>query len=140
MCYLLVIAAPESASAEIATLSVGELSTWPESNDSISAVLPPDYQLHAVGVGHHCSCGCVKPIQRESSATGTTLALAFDAAKLIEMAVHAAGQLALIAHWTSTELQAEEFQVAFGPGLSCFMLSQPWTTFQVDELIWVAAS
>lgn len=138
MCYLLVIAAPESGSAEISELTVGELSTWPEANASISSVIPADYALHAIGVGHHCSCSCVQRCAEQSATSGTTLALESEAAQIIEMAVKVVGQLAFIVHWISSDLQSEECQVEFGAGISTFMLSQPHLSFEIDQLVWVA--
>ena len=139
MCYLLIIAAPESASAELSSLTVGELSTWRETNASISSVIPDDYSLHAIGVARHCSCGCVRKNQRPSaSGTESSLVLDSDGARMIEMAVKAAGQVAFIVHWISADLESEEFQVAFGAGLSRSMLREPHASFGVDQLVWVA--
>ena len=139
MCYLLIIAAPEAAAAEIRRISVGELSTWRETNASILAALPDNYTLYCVGVAHHCSCGCVRRSQRQQSTDSQQLVLEPDAAKMLEMAVAVAGQLAFIVHWSSGELASEEIQITFGPGLSRFMLLQPQTVFETDQLIWVAA-
>ncbi len=138
MCYLLVIAAPESASPAIADISVGELSMWEERNASISMGVPDNYSLHAIGVAHHCSCGCVKTNRTEDSENNKKFIFASDAAKMIEMAARVARQLAFIVHWMSTDLDSEEFLVSFGPGISCSMLSQPQTSFELDQLVWVA--